>query len=183
MARPVKWSRDLHSIRERALRSRTETWSRRDLEILFDVGRATAQGLTKVIGEVNSVAGAHFVDRSSLLAFLEEMITAPVFEEAFHERLLKAEAPPPRKPLRVAIPQDLRNMRLEDLPPSIRLSPGRLEIDADSAIAMVEQLALLAQALQNDLDQVQLLLDPPAMPPEVEDADLKAFLNELRSAN
>ena len=28
MARPVKWSRDLHPIRERAARSRTETWSR-----------------------------------------------------------------------------------------------------------------------------------------------------------
>ncbi|AXC10228.1 hypothetical protein ACPOL_0871 [Acidisarcina polymorpha] len=26
MARPVKWSRDLYSIRERAANARTETW-------------------------------------------------------------------------------------------------------------------------------------------------------------
>jgi hypothetical protein len=43
MGRPVKWSRDLHSIRERAAHARTETWGRVDIEGLFGVGRATAQ--------------------------------------------------------------------------------------------------------------------------------------------
>jgi hypothetical protein len=30
MARPVKWSRELHSIRKRAAHARTETWGRVD---------------------------------------------------------------------------------------------------------------------------------------------------------
>ena len=68
MARPVKWSRDLHPIREKAVRSKTETWSRRDIEHLFGVGRASAQSLTKAIGEVQAVGGAHFVERLRLLA-------------------------------------------------------------------------------------------------------------------
>ena len=38
MARPVKWSRDLHPIRERAAHARTETWGRLDIERLFGVG-------------------------------------------------------------------------------------------------------------------------------------------------
>ena len=42
MGRPVKWSRELHSIRERAALARTETWGRVDIEELFGVGRATA---------------------------------------------------------------------------------------------------------------------------------------------
>jgi hypothetical protein len=50
MPRPVKWSRDLHLLRERAAHSRTETWSRQDLERLFNIGRASTQSLMKAIG-------------------------------------------------------------------------------------------------------------------------------------
>ena len=180
MPRPVKWSRDLHPIRERATHSRTETWSRKDIERLFDVGRATAQTLMKAIGEVQSVGGAHFVERSSLLAFLDEMIVAPSVEEAFRQRALEAEAPPAPKTLKISLPQDLRNVMMRDLPENIRLSAGRLEITAPSAIAMLESLALLAQAMQNDLEQVRSVLEPPAFPSPIGDEDLQAFLQELR---
>ena len=94
MARPVKWSRDLHSIRERAANARTETWGRVDIEQLFGVGRATAQTLMKAIGEVQPVGGAHFVERSSLLNFLEAMIDAPDFDLALRSRVREAERPP-----------------------------------------------------------------------------------------
>ena len=181
MGRPVKWSRELHSIRERAAHARTETWGRVDIEELFGVGRATAQTLMKTIGEVQPVGGAHFVERSSLLSFLDAMIDAPDFDQAFRSRILEADAPPSPKPLRIALPADLRSIMLRDLPAHISLSPGRLEITADSAVAMLESLALLAQAMQNDLAQVQTVLEPPAKPPYVEDDDLRAFLAELRS--
>ena len=64
MPRPVKWSRDLHNIREAANRSRTETWSRPDIERIFAVSRASAQSLMKAIGGVQTVGASHFVDRS-----------------------------------------------------------------------------------------------------------------------
>ena len=54
MAGPVKWSRDLHPIRERARNARIETWGRKDIEDLFGVGRATAQTLMKAIGEIQA---------------------------------------------------------------------------------------------------------------------------------
>lgn len=180
MARPVKWCRDLHSIRERAANARTETWGRLDIERLFDVGRATAQSLMKAIGEVQPVGGAHFVERTSLVAFLESMINAPDFEEAFRSRMREADAPPSSKPLRVALPADLRSVMLRDLPANISLSPGKLEITADSTVGMLESLAILAQAMQNDLPRVQAVLDPPAIPPHVEDEELRALLMELR---
>jgi hypothetical protein len=50
--RPAKWSCDLHPIPERATHSKTETWSRKDIERMFDIGRATAQTLMKAIGEI-----------------------------------------------------------------------------------------------------------------------------------
>ena len=61
MGRPVKWSRDLHSIRERAAHARTETWGRVDIEGIFGVGRATAQTLMKAIGEVQPGFGLGYV--------------------------------------------------------------------------------------------------------------------------
>ncbi len=181
MGRPVKWSRELHSIRERAALARTETWGRVDMEELFGVGRATAQTLMKAVGEVQPVGGAHFVERSSLLGFLDAMIDAPDFDQAFRSRVLEADAPPSPKPIRIALPADLRSIMLKDLPAQISLSPGRLEITADSAVSMLESLTLLAQAMQNDLAQVQAVLEPPAKPPYIEDDDLRAFLAEFRS--
>ncbi len=87
MPRPVKWSRDLHPIRDRAVRSKTETWSWQDIEHLFAVGRATAQTLMRAIGEVQSVGAGHFVGRTSLLTFLDEMILASLpSEHVAHKR-------------------------------------------------------------------------------------------------
>ena len=180
MARPVKWSRDLHLIRERAIHSRTETWSRHDIERLFDIGRASAQSLMKAIGEVHAVGGTHFIERSSLLSFLDEMIAADSVEAALRTRLLEADAPPSPKPLRVTLPAGLRSVMLRDLPNSIRLSPGRLEIEAPTTEAMLESLALLAQAMGNDLSAVQDAFEPPA-PSFVKNDDLRSFLEELRT--
>ncbi len=167
-------------IRERAARSKTETWSRQDIERLFGVGRATAQTLMKAIGEIQSVGAAHFVERTSLLALLDELIAAPSVEEALRRRLLEADAPPAPKALRVALPHDLRNVTMRDLPENIRLSPGRLEITAGSAMIMLESLALLAKAMQNDLEHLRLILDPPISPPDTTNAELQGFLVGLR---
>jgi hypothetical protein len=179
MPRPVKWSRDAHPIRDRAGRSRTETWARSEIEKLFSIGRASAQSLVKAIGEVQTVGGSHFVDRSSLLSFLDARIAADSVETALRNRLLEAEAPPSPRSLRVSLPAVLRSVMLRDLPGTIRLSAGRLEIDAPTTEAMLESLALLAQAMGNDLASVQDALEPPA-PSRVPDDDLRSFLDGLR---
>jgi hypothetical protein len=180
MARPVKWSRDLHLIRERALLSRTETWGRSDIERLFNVRRATAQTLMKAIGEVQTVAGAHFVERVGLLDFLEAMIGAPDLDQALRARIREAASPPSSKPLRVALPHDLRSVMVRDLPANISLSKGRLEITAESTTSLLESLALLAQAMQNDLAQIRSTLEPPTMQTVAEDDELHRFLSTLR---
>lgn len=180
MSRPIKWHRDLHTIRERALHARTETWSRVDIERLFGVARATAQTLMRTIGEIQPVGGAHFVQRITLLNFLKVMIEATDFDEAFRARSREAEAPPHTKPLRVSLPADLRSVTLHDLPSNILLSFGKLEIQAKSAIAMLESLALLAQAMQNDPERIHAIFNLPQSPPETEDDDLKQLSVSLR---
>ena len=180
MPRPVKWSRNLHLIRERAANSRIETWSRIDLENLFSVGRATAQTLMKAIGEIQAVGGAHFIERPSLLSFLDAMIEAPSVEQALQARMLEAEPPPKPKPLRVALPADLRSAMLPDLPVNITLGPGRLEIAADTAVTMLESLVALAVVMQNDLERFQEVIEPPKRRPEIQAGELRELLVKLR---
>lgn len=176
MPRPLKWSRDLHAIREHAQTSRTETWSRRDLEDLFNVRRATAQTLARAIGEVETVAGAHFVDRASLIGFLDAMIEAPSVEAAMRARLEEAPAPPQRRPLKVSLPEDLRNARITSLPPTIEITPGALTIRADGMVQLLEHLALLARVLENDFPSVEARFAPQ----RASDQEITGFLNRLR---
>lgn len=180
MARPVKWSRDLHRLRERAARSCTETWSRNDLEALFGIGRASAQALMKAIGAVQAVGGAHFVDRPALLQFLDAMIAAPSVEEALRQRLAEAEPPPRPRTLKVSLPEDLRRARLPDLPANVHLSPGRITIQADTAVAMLESLLALALVMQNDLDRFRERIEPPARPPHIDDGELHEWFTAVR---
>ena len=180
MARPVKWSRDLHTIRDRATRSRTETWSRQDLEQLFNVGRASAQGLLRAIGGVATIAGAHFVDRAAVVGFLDAMIAAPAVEPALQERLAAADPPPRRTTLRTSLPSDLRQAMIEDLPPNVTLSPGRLEITAPTAVAMLESLVTLALVMQNDLERFRTVIEPPPAPPEIGDQEMEQMFGRLR---
>ena len=181
MARPVKWSRDLHRLRERAGRSRTETWSRTDLEALFGIGRASAQSLMKAIGEVQAVGGAHFVERPALLQFLDAMIAAPSVEEGLREKLAEAEPVPRPKTLKVSLPEDLRRARLPDLPANISLAPGRLEITADTAVGMLESLVALAMVMQNDFERFREAIEPSIAPSVMTDEELQAFLGRLRT--
>ncbi len=144
------------------------------------MGRATAQTVMKAIGEVQNVAGTHFVDRTTLLAFLSDMIAADSVEEGLKARLLVADAPPAPKPLRVSLPSDLRSVMVRDLPENIRLSPGRLEIQAGSAASMLESLVVLAQAMQNDLAHFEQLIDPPLLEKGAMDEELREMFSRLR---
>ena len=180
MARPIKWSRDLHLLREAASRSRTETWSRHDIESLFGVGRASAQTLIKAVGAVQTVGAAHFVNRTSLLAFLEEMIAADSVEAALQRRIVQAEPAPRPKPLRVSLPHDLKHAMLPNLPGNIVLSPGKIEITANSATAMVEALMTLAMVMQNDLDRWEQAISHPVSSAPEQDEDLRRLISHLR---
>lgn len=133
----------------------------------------------KAIGEIQPVGGAHFVERASLLAFLDSVSAAPSVEEGLKARLLEAEPPPRPKPLRISLPNDLRRAMLPDLPQNITLEPGRLEITAGTAVQMLESLWTLALIMQNDLDRFQAVIEPP-VPIVVQDHELRQMLSRLR---
>ena len=179
MARPVKWSRDVDPIRERAAHSRTETWSRKDIERLFGISRASAQNLMKAIGEVQAVGGTHFVDRASLLSFLDQMSGADSVDTALRSRHEAAEPVPRPSPLRISLPEDLRRATLRDLPDNVILSSGELRVTGANAERILEGLLVLAQVMQNDLDSVRARLDAPAGSQPI-DEELRTLFAALR---
>lgn len=181
MARPIKWRDRVYELRERVKNSRIETWTRPDLQNLFDVSRASAQSLMKAIGDVQQLGPIHVVSRSSLLSYLESLIAADDLTKMHRDRLVQSAPVPRPRRIEVQLPDDLRTVMVRDLPhDSFTLQPGRLEIRGCSAIQIVERLVLLAQALQNDLDSAASLLDPPRPARPQDDADLKALFVSLR---
>jgi len=179
VGRPLKWAVDLHPIRERVLRAKTETWTRRDIENLFEVKRVTAQTLMLAIAEVSIVAGSHLVSRSSLLDFLNQVIQADEPSEALRARQAEAPtAPRQERGLRIPLPDDLRAVRFGDLPMAIRVEPGRLTIEGANAAEILTHLAVLARALENDLDSFCASWDPPARPLPKGSSDLDGLFRQ-----
>jgi hypothetical protein len=183
MAKTHSWAPRAPEILARVQASTRQSWRRPDLERLFEVRRATAQTLMKLIGGLHLVGATHLVDRSSLVAFLEEVLTAPTVADGIARRWLAAEPAPDGRGLRqlhTALPADLHSMMARHLPPSIQLQPGSLVITGAGSTEILENLVLLAHALQNDLGTIQTMLDPPPQRPSVEQDELRAMFARLR---
>ncbi len=135
----------------------------------------------KAIGNIQPIGATHFIDRTSLLDFLDAMIAAPNIEEGLRDRLAEAEPAPARKRMKVSLPQDLRHAMLPDLPSNIALSAGLLEIRSPTAVGMLESLIALATIMQNDLDRFEALIEPNRTPP-VKDDDLRRWIESMRNA-
>jgi hypothetical protein len=182
MAKTHSWAPRAPEILARVTASSRQSWRRPDIERLFEVRRATAQTLMKLIGGLHLVGATHLVDRSSLVAFLEQVLEAPTVAEGVARRWLAAEPAPDRRGLRqlhTALPADLHSIMARHLPPAIQFEPGSLVTGADST-EILEHLVLLAQALQNDLATIQTMLDPPPKTPSVEQDELRAMFARLR---
>jgi hypothetical protein len=180
MARTLKWRNRIEEIRQRVENSVIETWSRRDLESVFELKRAAAQQLMKAIGEVQNIGGVHLVDRNALLAFLAQIKQADNPETARREKVLLAEPVPRPRHLKNTLPLGMRSVMVRDLPSEIRLEPGRLEITGKNALEIFERLLLLAQAVQNDLDTAAQIFDPPPATASVENDELHELFADLR---
>jgi len=172
MPKPISWSNRLHEIRDSVRRSKVQTWSRRNLEDLFQVKRASAQSLMKAIGGIQNIGGTHLVDRVALQQFLEHAIETEDLSFTVQQSKLNSGPVPKSRRLGFALPVEMRSIMVDDLPKAIRLEPGRLTIEGADAEAIIESLYVLAQAMQNDLYTVQMMLDPVPQPPAVEEDEL-----------
>ena len=122
--------------------------TRRDVERLFGVSRARAAQLMRTFG-AELVGASRVLRRTALLRQLRKYRQRAAFrgEEA---RLTG---------IRVAVPREAREARLSGLPAGVSVEPGRIEVRFSGAQDAVGRLFALAQALTNDYEQFEALVD------------------------
>jgi hypothetical protein len=180
MARTLSWRPHIHAIRDHVRKSHIETWVRKDIERVFGIKRVSAQSLMKAVGELNDVAGRHIVSRDSLLSYLQALLDSEDIELTHRERQQLAEPAPHRRLLRNTLPKDLESVMLRDLPLDIVIESGRIEITGANADIVLQNLIMMAKALENDLDSFRQMLDPPSMPAAVTNEDDLGIVEDLR---
>ena len=120
--------------------------TRRDVERLFGVSRARAAQLMRTFG-AELVGASRVLRRTALLRQLRTYRQRAALRQA---RLTG---------IRVAVPREARAARLSGLPAGVTVEAGRIEVRFSGAQDAVGRLFALAQALTNDYEQFEALVD------------------------
>lgn len=148
MARPFPWIKRLPDIRRSVSNSLRSHYTRRDLELLFEVSQSSAVRLLKMIA-TESVGGLHLVGRESLSTFLESVSgTEDVAKLCAKTRAKRRKLT--RIQGRYLCLRDEPEVAVASLPESIVLERGRLDIHFDTIEELVGQLIILGHAMKDD---------------------------------
>jgi hypothetical protein len=154
MARRAPWRHSLHPIQERATLSKLEYWRREDIEYLFAIKREAARNIMRATGNIENLGAVHVVSKYALVDLIEKLIAADDPDRVLANLLDKAPSRRIEKPLQVPIPEQFKTIGLSELPSNIIIKPGRLEIEGN-AFVILQSLALLARALEGEIDLAQ----------------------------
>ena len=134
--------------------------TRRDLERLFGVSKVRATQLMTAFG-AGRTGHLLTLPRAALLRQLRRPRTrAAVRGEATRrDRVVTAIRQARLIGIRAAVPREAREARLAGLPDGVSVEPGRIEMRFSSAKDAVGRLFALAQALTNDYERFEALVE------------------------
>ena len=147
------------AIRQLAALDR-EVLTRRDVEQLFGVSRARAATLMQTFG-AELTGNQRTLPRTQLLRQLRRHRTRAAFrgEADRRERLLTELRTARLTGIRVAVPVEALEGRLASLPEGVNVARDRIEVRFSGAQDAVARLFALAQALTNDYEQFEALVE------------------------
>ena len=133
---------------------------RRDLERLFGVSKVRATALMTAFG-AGRTGHLLTLPRAALLRQLRRHRTLAPFrgEETRRDRVVTAIRQARLTGIRVAVPSEALEARLSGLPDGVSVEPGRIEVRFSGAQDAVGRLFALAQALTNDYEQFEALVE------------------------
>ena len=133
---------------------------RRDLERLFGVSKVRAVALMTAFG-AGRTGHLLTLPRADLLRQLRRHRTRAAFrgEATRRDRVVTAIRQARLTGIRVAVPSEALEARLSGLPAGVSVEPGRIEVRFSGAQDAVGRLFALAQALTNDYEQFEALVD------------------------
>ncbi len=156
------WFRNLSEIEHRLEIFQEPVLGRRAIEVIFEVSRAEAWRLMRRIG--CTLAGhATVVPRYQVQEWVRQVRLSRGYDtetnrvSRLDEKLKtlgkgKAGA-------KVVLRADPARRTMEDLPPGVTLSPGRLEIKFFGAVDLLGRLWDLSQAISRDFKRFDAMLD------------------------
>ena len=131
--------------------------TRRDLERLFGVSKVRAAALMTAFG-AGRTGHLLTLPRAALLRQLRRL-AAFRGEETRRARVVTAIRQARLTGIRAAVPREAREARLSGLPAGVSVEPGRIEVRFSGAKDAVERLFALAQALTNDYERFEELVE------------------------
>ena len=171
MPRKPSWYSRLDEILEELGSSSRSFVDRPTLESLLRVGRRRAQQILAPC-ITDRVGTNGLADRTALIARLRQIAEG---EDAFYELqrrrklahiLVQSRRERLERPqLLIEAPNTVINQELQDLPPGIQLSPGRITVEFKDPQQALQQLLALAMAIGNDLERFERLTEFPHSPP------------------
>ena len=137
-----------------------EFLTRRDIERLFGVSKVRAAQLMATFG-AGRTGHLLTLPRAALLRQLRRHRKRAAFrgEEARRERVVTAIRKARLTGIRVAVPVEALEARLSGLPAGVSVEPGRIEVRFSGAKDAVGRLFALAQALTNDYERFEALVE------------------------
>ena len=135
--------------------------TRRDLERLFGVSKVRAVALMTAFG-AGRTGHLLTLPRAELLRQLRSRHRKRAAfrgEETRRERVVTEIRKARLTGIRVAVPVEALDARLSGLPAGVSVEPGRIEVRFSGAKDTVGRLFALAQALTNDYEQFEALVE------------------------
>ena len=168
MARPASWLPRLHEIRRTVSSSIRSHYTRRELEVLFQLQPRAALKVIELLPTV-SIGTSLLVEKDALLSFLQGAHDADDVT-AYFERVRLAKATVSQKKIRSLVRRDREALTISSLPRALSLSPGRLEIEFATVLELTEAMYALARVLENDEQEFARLYEHSAVPEADKDA-------------
>ena len=133
---------------------------RRDIEQLFGVARARAATLMRDFG-AELTGNQRTLPRTQLLRQLRKHRARAAFrgEATRRDRVVTAIRQARLTGIRVTLPAETLDAKLASLPEGVSVSRDRIEVRFSGAQDAVGRLFALAQALTNDYEQFEALVD------------------------
>ena len=178
MARPITWLPRLQEIRRSVANSVRSHYTRRELEVLFQIQQGAASRLLEVVPTL-PVNGSYLAEREGLLAFLDKVAETEDVTSLMRQLRIEKRTPT-RRSVRSMVRRDASPASLAGIPNTLRLARGHLEINFETMEELVETLYTLARILDDDLEEFAHQYEPPKSN-EVDEAkeDVKRLYAEL----
>jgi len=156
--RSPAWLTSLPDAIEQLEALERETLTRWDIQQLLGVSKRQAVVLAHRFG-ARRVGNALLLERRALVRQFQAIRRGAVFSREVDRKEKLVETLRRARIHRIRVPADSYNMRLATLPEGVVLSPGRIEVRFTGAQEAVKRLFDLAQALVNDFDAFERVVE------------------------